>query len=276
MKKTIVAALAGLAAMSLAAGELKFISHRGESLAAPENTVTACRLALEGGADGFEFDLRLSGDGEIVVFHDANAKRLTGNTLEVARTAAPELRKLDVGSHKGEQFSGEMMPLFREIAALRRPGKLLLAEIKAGTVIPKLKSEIAELGIRPGEMAFLAGFKNAARLRRELPEFTVYALVFPKVADGRLKPSADELIGQLRESGGNGVVFMKHALLDRAYVEQVRNAGFIFQVAVIDRPDQARHYAALGVDEINSNRAAALKKEFTASPARPNEKPESR
>ncbi len=47
------------------------IAHRGASAAAPENTVEAFRMAAELGADWVELDARLSGDGVVVVHHDA-------------------------------------------------------------------------------------------------------------------------------------------------------------------------------------------------------------
>ena len=46
------------------------IAHRGLSARAPENTVAAIRMAIAAGADGVEFDVRLSRDGIPVVFHD--------------------------------------------------------------------------------------------------------------------------------------------------------------------------------------------------------------
>ena len=67
------------------------LAHRGACLEAPENTLAAIELALEGpwSADGFECDVRLSRDGIPVLFHDDHTEALTGQpgTIE-ARTAA--------------------------------------------------------------------------------------------------------------------------------------------------------------------------------------------
>jgi len=48
-----------------------------------ENTFHAFDLALAQGCDGFEFDVRLSGDGQAVICHDAKFRR-----LEIARCSA--------------------------------------------------------------------------------------------------------------------------------------------------------------------------------------------
>ncbi|MGI9648676.1 MAG: glycerophosphodiester phosphodiesterase [Acidimicrobiia bacterium] len=47
------------------------LGHRGASAHAPENTISAFRLAAEQGADGVELDVRRTADGELVVHHDA-------------------------------------------------------------------------------------------------------------------------------------------------------------------------------------------------------------
>ncbi len=52
------------------------LAHRGARQVAPENTVEAFSVALEQGADGVELDVHRTGDGEIVVHHDADAPGL--------------------------------------------------------------------------------------------------------------------------------------------------------------------------------------------------------
>lgn len=42
------------------------VAHRGDSAAAPENTLPAFALGFENGANAFETDLRTSSDGYIV------------------------------------------------------------------------------------------------------------------------------------------------------------------------------------------------------------------
>lgn len=53
------------------------LAHRGARLLAEENTIAAFELALEHGCDGFECDLRLTADSEIVVCHDAEFLELS-------------------------------------------------------------------------------------------------------------------------------------------------------------------------------------------------------
>ena len=53
------------------------LGHRGASGYAPENTLEAFQLAMDMGADGFELDVHLSKDGELIVMHDETVDRTT-------------------------------------------------------------------------------------------------------------------------------------------------------------------------------------------------------
>jgi glycerophosphoryl diester phosphodiesterase len=74
------------------------IGHRGASAVAPENTLAAFSRALEDGADGIEFDVRLSRDGVPVVIHDASLKRTGQIERLVGELDAFELQGCDVSS----------------------------------------------------------------------------------------------------------------------------------------------------------------------------------
>ena len=50
-------------------------AHRGASAYAPEKTLEAFRLAMEMGSDGFELDVHLSGDKQLVIIHDETVDR---------------------------------------------------------------------------------------------------------------------------------------------------------------------------------------------------------
>jgi len=72
------------------------LAHRGAFLTSryPENTLAAFRSAVEQGANGFELDVRLSMDGEIVVFHDKSFQRLMGVGDKVSHLNYSGIRKL--------------------------------------------------------------------------------------------------------------------------------------------------------------------------------------
>ncbi|MEI2825678.1 MAG: glycerophosphodiester phosphodiesterase family protein [Dermatophilaceae bacterium] len=79
--------------------------HRGARGLAPENTVPSFRAAIEAGATGIELDVRLTGDGQVVVWHDPTLQAekclMTGVDYTDARVdelTLAQLRTVDVGS----------------------------------------------------------------------------------------------------------------------------------------------------------------------------------
>ncbi|MDD2600274.1 MAG: glycerophosphodiester phosphodiesterase family protein, partial [Kiritimatiellae bacterium] len=89
---------------------MKFISHRGESLEAPENTMASFRLAVEHQTAGFELDVDLTSDNEIICLHDKTLERTTNGSGKPGDFTLDELKKLDAGSWKAPQFAGERIP----------------------------------------------------------------------------------------------------------------------------------------------------------------------
>src|SRR5438477_8531724 len=73
-------------------------AHRGGSALAPENTMAAFANGLSLGADGIELDVHLSGDGIVVVHHDATVDRTTPGRGSVTSLTAGELAHLKVPS----------------------------------------------------------------------------------------------------------------------------------------------------------------------------------
>jgi glycerophosphoryl diester phosphodiesterase len=67
------------------------IAHRGASGEFLEGSQLAYHQALLQGADGFECDLRLTKDDQIICFHDRNTKRLFNIDLEIAKSTYAQL-----------------------------------------------------------------------------------------------------------------------------------------------------------------------------------------
>jgi glycerophosphoryl diester phosphodiesterase len=72
------------------------LGHRGarSEKFIPENTLAAFDFALTQGCDGFEFDVRLSGDEQAVICHDARIRDLEIAQSSAQRLALPVLRDI--------------------------------------------------------------------------------------------------------------------------------------------------------------------------------------
>lgn len=73
------------------------MAHRGDSAAAPENTLLSLRRAVEIGVDFLETDLRMTKDGELVLFHDETLERTTQETGPIRNKTLDELKRIDLG-----------------------------------------------------------------------------------------------------------------------------------------------------------------------------------
>ena len=68
-------------------------AHRGASSDFAEGTKAAYQGAVAQGADGFECDVRLTKDQQIICYHDRNTARLSKINLEIAKTTYSELNE---------------------------------------------------------------------------------------------------------------------------------------------------------------------------------------
>ncbi len=135
------------------------LAHRGGSLIAPENTMVAFKNAAELGVHGFEIDIRLTKDEEIIVFHDEYVDRTTDGAGRVADMTLDELKLLDFGYHfinEQQEYAyrgqGESVTTLRELFE-QFPQMLINIDMKdspetyEGSLIPsKLWRLIEEMG----------------------------------------------------------------------------------------------------------------------------------
>jgi glycerophosphoryl diester phosphodiesterase len=109
---------------------VQITAHRGHARAAPENTLSAMRKAIESGADYAEMDVQQTADGQVVLLHDRDLKRVAGVSRRLDELSFDEVRRLDVGSWFDPAFSGERVPTLAEVIALCRGKIRLNVELK--------------------------------------------------------------------------------------------------------------------------------------------------
>lgn len=156
----------------------KFIiqSHRGAGELAPENTAEAFELAWKLGTVP-EADLRTTKDGVIVTFHDANFER-------VVKDASPELKKkgvkditfeellkLDVGSWKGENFSGRRVSKLSDALKLMtgKPERNMYLDIK-NVDFKQLAREVIEHKVQSQIILASTKVEQIREFKRLVPE----------------------------------------------------------------------------------------------------------
>jgi len=243
------------------------IGHRGASHDAPENTLAAFRLAFEQGADGIEADFRLTRDHRIVCMHDRTSARTAGVRIPVEDASLEELGRLDVGTWKGERWSGERIPTLDDVLAALPDGKMIFIELKSGApIVPYLRQALAGSAVsreRIRLLTFDAGL--AGNLAAMIPDVRTclnveYRRSFP---GGTPSPSPAEVLRMLVRCGAAGLSSQASHPVDVSFAEALRKSGKELHVWTVDSPEEAWRYRDLGVDGLMTNRPGFLKEELT-------------
>lgn len=101
-----------------------YIAHRGwHNKYAPENSLEAFKQALEKNL-AIEFDLQITCDKQIVVFHDSNLKRMCGIAKNINSCSYEEIKRLKL------KDTNETIPLLSDVLKLVGGSVLLDIEIK--------------------------------------------------------------------------------------------------------------------------------------------------
>jgi glycerophosphoryl diester phosphodiesterase len=196
---------------------------RGEKSVA-ENSVASFDLALAQGCDGFEFDVRLTADGQAVVCHDAKTKTKSGG-LEIARSLARPLG----------------LPLLRDVLRRYRATAFLDIELKVaglGTVTAKLLREFA-----PTRGFVVSSFlPDVLRRVHDLDASIPLGLICESQAE-------------FRRWHGLPVEYLilHRKLVRRSLVREIKAAGKKLLVWTVNVPADMKRFSKWGVDGIISD-----------------------
>jgi glycerophosphoryl diester phosphodiesterase len=125
--------------------DVRVTAHRGHSLAAPENTLSAIAKAIDAGADYAEIDVQQTADGVVVLVHDSDLKRVAGVARKCGELSYDEIKKLDVGSWFDPSFAGERVPSLVDVFDLARGKIKLNIELKVDRSDRRLAAAVAAL-----------------------------------------------------------------------------------------------------------------------------------
>ena len=120
-------------------------AHRGDSIAAPENTLAAFQAAIDEMADCIELDIQMTSDGVLVVMHDTSLLRTTGLDKNVTDTTYEEISTLDAGSWFSSDFAGEKVPTLEEVLELVQGKINLNIEIKTNNTRYEIAQQVVDL-----------------------------------------------------------------------------------------------------------------------------------
>jgi len=239
------------------------IGHRGASAVAPENTMAAFHEALAVGADGIEFDVRLTREGVPVVIHDSTLRRTGGLPHRVADLTWNEISKVDVGSWFSGSFANETVPSLAELFTLfQSNNSTLYLEMKCDS--PSEHRPLAEACVRAidehslKDRVIVECFQlPALKILKEIdPDIKTVALFEPSFMTPSVL-SDQRIINQAMEVGAAALA-LHYRLARESLVQKAKAAGLHVAVWTVDDPAWIERGRATGVDALITNNPAVL------------------
>jgi glycerophosphoryl diester phosphodiesterase len=256
--------------MKSGAEKLLIIAHRGASAHAPENTLAAFQKAIEDGADGIEFDVRIAKDGVPVVFHDANLKRIAGREISVLSLTSKELQTFDVGSwfnlknpkKSNEKFAAETIPTFAQLLDFLKDYKgLLYVELKgtAEEIFPLTQNVCDLVGqsrLFPQITIKSFQLEGIALAKKLLPGIRTAALFEPEIS-ASFFTKRSLLIDKATESGADELS-LHYSLATKKLVREAKERGLSTIIWTVDREVWIKRALSLEIKAVITNNPANL------------------
>ncbi len=232
------------------------MGHRGESGAAPENTLAAIRLAADNGITWVELDGNISSDGIAYLHHDDTLERCTNGKGYLIQRSSEELDALDAGAWFSSTFINEPLPRLSAVIDLmieRRMGLNLEIKPTAGWEKPTTIAICKLLKDQwPTELPLILSSFSTAALNyaaEEWPE-SVRGLIVCAIP-GNWREQMKELGCQTFHCAGE--------LLNESQANEIKQAGYGLMCWTVNSSDSAKRLHAWGVDTVISDNPSALK-----------------
>lgn len=161
---------------SLNTSDCGFVAHRGRLDLAPENSLSAVRLALSGEYQSTEIDIWKTIDDEFVLLHDGQLERMCKVSKHVSDMSLAEATSYRIVSGSGiKDYPNEFIPSLDQVLRILStyPGKNLRIEIKqelSEDMLIKLLQKIEQYGLEE-QVTLITFYENNIVNIRKLKEY---------------------------------------------------------------------------------------------------------
>jgi glycerophosphoryl diester phosphodiesterase len=223
------------------------VGHRGAPRRARENTLDSIDFAESFGVDAVEIDVRLTRDGEAVLYHDEEVV-LGSQRIPVRTFTAREIERLVIPSELGEY----RIPRLEQVFHRYGPGLRYIVEVKSGagmnhgTMARRIARLMAVFGVAD---RCLVGSFDAEFLKRmrEIDKEAALSFIFDHPvalpAPGQPAPLFPPV----------DAIAPRRDLVNPALLAQAAAAGLSVHPWTVDEPDDLRALLAAGVASITTN-----------------------
>ncbi|MBQ2027996.1 MAG: hypothetical protein II481_01015 [Clostridia bacterium] len=225
----------------------KMIAHRGMSGIELENTCSAFVAAGNRSYFGIETDVHRTADGQFIIIHDDNTKRVAGDEMIVEKTCYETLRAIRLVDKDGAKGRKDLlMPSLREyIRICKKYEKIAVLELKnhfRPADIDSIIAIIREEEYLENTIFISFDLPNMICIRERLPEQKAQFLI---------SEYTDWLLETLRKEKLD--LDIKYVALTKERVDALHAAGIEVNCWTVDTLEDAQRMTEYGVDYITSN-----------------------
>ncbi len=225
------------------------IAHRGYSGVYPENTMPAFEAAIEAGADGVEFDVQFSRDGELVIMHDETVDRTTNGHGFVKDHTLAELKSLDASAAFKGRYGIVRVPTLEEyLERVKDLDFLTNIELKTGIFeYDGIETAVADLvrRYRLQDRVIISSFNHYSVLRAHAAA--------PEIRCGFLTESWIVNAGAYTRSHGIECWHPHWASVTGETAAKLKANGIMINVWTVNEPAEALRLQSLGADAVIGN-----------------------
>ncbi len=268
MRATCIVTSLMLVSASVFGEEPLIVAHRGASRDAPENTIEAFNLAWEQGADAIEGDFHQTKDGKIVCIHDKETKSVADRNLVIGKSTLVELRKLDVGAYRGEDFKGSVIPTIAEVFSTIPDRMKIYVEVKCGTeIIPALIEEMGKSCLRREQIVIISFNERVIEeFKAKAPAYKAYWLCsFKKEDSGEIIPALETVLETLALAKADGL--SSNINIPVPVLKSVMEHGYEWHVWTINDLETAKRFKQSGARSITTDVPGYLKRNLAEQAA---------
>ncbi len=232
----------------------QIVAHRGFSSQAPENTLSACRAAVDAGIDGVEFDVRRSKDMVPVLLHDSTLDRTTDGKGKVVDTPLSELKQLDAGTWKHARYANEPIPTLHEtLSYLSTTPCLAVIDLKDSNIAFQTLASVTSTGTLANTCVITGDKELLSLLHTHTPDLSTAWLCYDLP---RHLVNADQqtpwIVEQL-EQARTQILDINVGLLSPELIAQLAKHNITVWVWTVNDPDVARALMSWGVSAITTD-----------------------
>ena len=225
----------------------RVIAHRGLSGIEVENTNSAFVAAGNRSYYGIETDIHRTADGNFVIGHDDNYKRISGEEIYLEKVSLGALQNIVFYDKDGGKDRVDLRPsrLENYIKIVKKYEKHAILELKSDFTeeeIAKIIEIVKSYDYLENTTFISFIYENLQKVKSILPEQSAQYL-FWKVTD--------EEIARLKRDKIDVDVWCKE--LTKEQIDKCHEAGLTVNCWTVDAPEDGEKFAEWGIDYITSN-----------------------